>query len=63
MGLPWWLSCEEYTRSAGDMGLILESRRSLGGGNGNPLRYSCWENLTDIGAKQAAVQGIAKSQT
>ena len=28
MGLPWWLSCEESACSAGDMGSILESRRS-----------------------------------
>ena len=25
------------------MGLIPESRRSPGEGNGNPLQYSCWE--------------------
>ena len=27
-----------------DMGLILGSRRSPGGGHGNPLQYSCLEN-------------------
>ena len=27
-----------------DMGLILESGRSPGGGHGNPLQYSCLEN-------------------
>ena len=26
-----------------DKGSILESERSLGGGNGNPLQYSCLE--------------------
>ena len=30
--------------NAGDVGLIPESRRSLGEGNGNPLQYSCLEN-------------------
>ena len=30
-------------RAAGDMDLIPGSRRSPGGGNGNPLQYSCWK--------------------
>ena len=30
--------------NAGDMGLIPESGRSLGEGNGNPLQYSRLEN-------------------
>ena len=29
------------------MGLDPGSGRSPGGGNGNPLQYSSWENLTD----------------
>ena len=29
---------------AGDTGLIPKSGRSSGGGNGNPLQYSCPEN-------------------
>ena len=32
------------TGDAGDMGLILGSGRSPGGGNGNPLQYSCLGN-------------------
>ena len=32
---------------AGDLGLIPGSRRSPGGGNGNPLQYSCLENPMD----------------
>ena len=31
----------------GDVGLIPGSRRSPGGGNGNPLQYSCQDNLTN----------------
>ncbi|KAI4549586.1 hypothetical protein MG293_001916 [Ovis ammon polii] len=31
--------------------------------NGNPLQYSCLENPMDRGAWQAAVHGVAKSQT
>ena len=34
-----------------------------GEGNGNPLQYSCLENPMDGGASEAAVQGVAKSQT
>ena len=36
---------------------------SLGGGNGNPLQYSCLENPMDRGAWWAAVHGVAKSWT
>ena len=32
-------------------------------GNGNPLQYSCLENPMDEGAWQAAVHGVARSQT
>ena len=31
-------------RDAGDMGLTPKLGRSPGGGNGNPLQYSCLEN-------------------
>ena len=37
------------SRGAGDMGSIPESGRSPGGGNGNPLQYSCLENSMDRG--------------
>ena len=33
-----------------DVGLIPGSGRSPGGGNGNPLQYSCLENSMDRGA-------------
>ena len=32
-------------------------------GNGNPLQYSCLENLMDRGAWQATVHRVEKSQT
>ena len=35
---------------AGCLGSILGSGRSPGGGNGNPLQYSCLENPMDRGA-------------
>ena len=34
-----------------------------GEGNGTPLQYCCPENPMDGGAWQAAVHGVAKSQT
>ena len=34
-----------------------------GEGSGNPLQYSCLENLMDGGAWWAAVHGVAKSRT
>ena len=34
-----------------------------GGGNGNPLQYSCLGNLKDRGAWWATVHGVIKSQT
>ena len=33
--------------NAGDLGLTPGSGRSSGKGNGNPLQYSCLENLMD----------------
>ena len=45
-----------------DVGLILESERSPGGGNGNPLQYSCLENPIDGGAWGAIVHGVTKSR-
>ena len=45
-----------------DAGSIPESGRSPGGGNGNPLQYSCLENTIDRGAWWAAVHGVTKTQ-
>ena len=47
----------------GDTGSIPELGRSPGEGNGNPLQYSCLDNLMGRGAWQATAQGVAKSQT
>ena len=49
--------------NAGDVGSIPGSGRSPGGGNGNPLKYSCLENPKDRRAWRAMVHGAAKSQT
>ena len=46
-----------------DPSLILGSRRFPGGGNGNPLQYSCVGNPVDRGAWRATVHGVTKSWT
>ena len=43
--------------------MIPGSGRSPGGGNGNPLQYSCLENPMDRGAWRATVHGVTKSDT
>ena len=47
----------------GDKGSVSELGRSPGGGNDNPLQYSCLKNPLDRGASQATVHGVAKSWT
>ena len=57
---------EESACNAGDAGgmsSIPGLWRSPGGGHGNPLQYSCWENPRDRGAWWATVHGVAKNQT
>ena len=44
MGFPGGSDSQEFACNAGDLGLIPESGRSLGEGNGYPLQYSCLEN-------------------
>ena len=46
-----------------EMGSIPGSERSPGGGNGNPLQYACLGNPMNRVGWQAAVLGVAKSQT
>ena len=46
-----------------DPGFIPGLGRSPGGGQGNPLRYSCLENPMDRGAWRATVHKVTKSQT
>ena len=46
-----------------DVGLIPGLGRSLGGGHGNPLQYSCLENPMDRRAWLATVNSVAKSRT
>ena len=48
---------KESACNVGDWGSI------PGEANGNPLQYSCLENLIDGGGRSATVHGVAKSQT
>ena len=50
-------------RDVRDLDFIPGSRRSPGGGHGNPFQYSCLENPTDRRAWQATVHGIINSKT
>ena len=66
LGLPGGLVGKNLPASVGDarvIGLIPGLGRSPGGGNGNPLQYSCLENSKDRGAWQATVPGVADSDT
>ena len=46
---------KESAYNAGDLGLILESGRFPGEGNGNTLQYSCLESSMDRGVWWATV--------
>ena len=47
LGFPGGSVVQNQPANAGDVGSIPGSRRSPGGGNGNPLQYSCLENSMD----------------
>ena len=63
MGSPHSSVVKESACNSGDPGSIPGSERSPGGGNGNPLQYSCLENPMDGGAWWATVHGVTKNQT
>ena len=50
-------------RDIRDLDLIPGSGKFPGGGNGNPLQYSCLGNLMDRGAWWATVHRVSKGQT
>ena len=60
-GFPGGSEVKESAPNAGDPGSIPASGKSPGKGNGNPLQYSCLENLMDRGDWQATVHGVAES--
>ena len=60
MGFPQSSVGRESACNAGDLGSIPRLGRSPGEGNGNPLHYSCLENVMDRGAWGATVHGVAR---
>ena len=54
---------KDLPANAGDAVSIPGLRRFPGGGNGNPLQYSCLGNPMDRGAWRATVHGVTKSQS
>ena len=57
---------KNWPANAGDIrdtDLIPGSGRSPGGGNGNPLQYSCQDNPMDREAWQVTVHGVTKGWT
>ena len=60
MGFPNRSVSKESACSAGDLGLIPESGRAPGEGNGNPLQYFCLENPMDRGAWQVTIHEVTK---
>ena len=60
LGVPGGSVSKESSCNAGDPGSIPGLKRSPGGGNGNPLQYSCLESPMDRGAWWATVYGVAK---
>ena len=63
VGFPGGSDGKDSALNPGDPGLIPLSGRSPGGGNGNPIQYSCLENPMDRGARHALVPGVTKSRT
>ena len=61
MGFPGGSVVKKPPTNAGDMGLIPESGRSPGEGNGNPLQYSALKNPMDQGVWRVTVHGVAES--
>ena len=62
-GFPAGSDSKESAYNARDLGLIPESGKTPGKGNGYPLQYSCLKKSTDRGAWRATDCGIAKNQT
>ena len=63
MGFPQSSVGRESACNAGDLGSIPRLGRSPGEGNGNPLHYSCLENVMDRGAWGLQSMGSQESDT
>ena len=63
VGFPGSSMVKNPSANAGDVSLIPGSGRSPGGGNGNPLQYSCLENSMDRGTWWATAHRVAELDT
>ena len=61
MGFPGGTVVKNPSANAEDWDSIPGSGRSPGGGNGNPLQYSCLNNPMDRGVWQATIHAVAES--
>ena len=59
-GFPGGSAVRNLSANEGDMGSIAGLERSPGGGNDNPLQYSCLGNPVDREAWWATVHGVAR---
>ena len=53
---------KESACDAGDPGSVPGLGRSPGGGNGNPLQYSCLDNPMDRGDGRAIIHGLQRAR-
>ena len=63
LGFPGCSAVKNPPANTGDAGSISGSGIFPGGRNGNPLQYSCLENLIHRGIWWATVLGVSKSWT
>ena len=63
LGFPGSSAVKNPPANAGDVGSIPGSGRSPGGGNGNPLQYSCLGNPMNGGASGVQSMRSRKSWT
>ena len=62
-GFPGGSDGKEFACNVRHLSLISRLGRSPGGGNGNPLQYSCLDNSMDRETWQDRVHRVTKSQT
>ena len=62
-GFPGGASGKEPSRDIRDMSSIPGSKRSSGGGYGNPLQYCCLGNPMNRGVWRVTVHAVANNQT
>ena len=63
MGFPGGSDAKESACNEGDLGLISGLEKFPGGGNGNPLQYTCLEKPMDRGAWLATIYGVTELDT